>query len=121
MATKTRLTPEQAARIKQAEFRAEARALRESLELERRDHGKIATAVTPTQPEDAVALFKFIGSLRQQREAVGLTLADVAERSGVDKASVSRLENGFCTNPTVNTLAHYARAIGKRFVPRFED
>ncbi len=87
----------------------------------RREHGKIAAADAVTQPEDAVALSRFIESLRQSREAAGLTLTDVAERSGVDKASLSRLENGFCPNPTVNTLARYARAIGKRFAPTFED
>jgi DNA-binding XRE family transcriptional regulator len=121
MATKANVTPEQTARIKQAEFRAEGRALRESLERERREQGKIAAVDARTQPEDAVALSKYIGALRQRREAAGLTLADVAERSGVDKASLSRLENGFCPNPTVNTLARYARAIGKRFVPTIED
>ena len=121
MATRAHVTTEQAARIKQPEFRAEDRALRESLKRERREHGKIMAADVATQPEDAVALSKFIGGLRQRREAAGLTLADVAERSGVDKASLSRLENGFCPNPTVNTLARYARAIGKRFVPTFED
>ena len=45
----------------------------------------------------------------------------MAERSGIDKASLSRLENGLYPNPTVNTLARYARAIGKRLVLDLED
>jgi DNA-binding XRE family transcriptional regulator len=110
-------TPEQAAaRVKQAEFRAEERAIRDALERERREQGKIATTDVPTEPEDAVATARFIGGLRQRREQAGLSLGDVAERSGVDKASLSRLENGWYPNPTVNTLARYARAIGKRLV-----
>lgn len=121
MSTKAHMTPEQAARINDPEFRAQDKAARESLERERREHGRIATSDVKTQPEDAVALAKFIGTLRQLREEAGLTLADVADRSGVDKGSLSRLENGFYSNPTINTLARYARAIGKRFILTLAD
>ncbi len=123
MATKTdAATPEQAAaRAKQAEFRREARAVREALERERREQGKIAVADEPTEPDDAVTAARFIGGLRRHREQAGLSLADVAERSGIDKASLSRLENGWYPNPTINTLARYARAIGKRLVLDVDD
>ena len=104
MSTKAHMTPEQAARVNQPEFRADVTSVRESLERERREQGRIAVADVPTQPEDAITFAKFIGALRQFREEAGLTLADVAERSGVDKASLSRLENGFYPNPTMNTL-----------------
>jgi DNA-binding XRE family transcriptional regulator len=46
---------------------------------------------------DAIALAKFIGGLRQRREKAGLSLTDVADRSGIDKEALSRLENGFST------------------------
>lgn len=123
MATKTdATTPEQAAaRVKQADFRVEASAAREALERERREQGKIAAADEPTEPDDAVATARFIGGLRQHREQAGLSLGDVAERSGIDKASLSRLENGWYPNPTINTLVRYARAIGKRLVLDLED
>lgn len=121
MSTKAHMTPEQAARIAQPEFQAEARAVRESLQRERKEQGGIATTAEATEPEDAITLAKFIGSLRQRREQSGLSLTDVANRSGIDKASLSRLENGFYSNPTINTLARYARAIGKRFVLALED
>jgi DNA-binding XRE family transcriptional regulator len=116
------LTPEQsAARVKQPEFRTEERSIREVLDRERREEGGIATTGIPTEPEDAFATARFIGGLRQRREQAGLSLADVAERSGIDKASLSRLENGWYANPTVNTLARYARALGKRLVLDLED
>jgi hypothetical protein len=35
--------------------------------------------------------------------------------------ALSRLENGFYSNPTINTLARYAKATGKRLVPTLED
>ena len=46
---------------------------------------------------------------------------DVAERSGIDKAALSRLENGVHDNPTVETLMRYATAIGKRLTWKLED
>jgi len=115
-------TPDQsAARVRQAAFRDEERSIRDALERERREQGKIATTGVPTEPEDAIATARFIGTLRQRREQAGLSLGDVAERSGIDKASLSRLENGLYPNPTMNTLARYARAIGKRLVLDLED
>jgi ribosome-binding protein aMBF1 (putative translation factor) len=66
------------------------------------------------------ALMAFLKRLRELREAAGLSLADVAERTGMDKAFVSRLELGR-GNPTVDTLARYAAALGKRVVFGVED
>ena len=65
MSTKSRMTPEQAKRIAQPEFRAEARSVRETLEREQREQGEIATTGESIEPEDAIALAKFIGCLRQ--------------------------------------------------------
>jgi DNA-binding XRE family transcriptional regulator len=54
--------------------------------------------------------------LKQARERAGLTLAVVAKRTGMDQATLSRLENGRQPNPTVDTLWRYARAMGRRLV-----
>jgi DNA-binding XRE family transcriptional regulator len=51
-------------------------------------------------------------ALKKLREQMGLSLADVAQRSGMDRAAISRLENGIQVNPTVDTLYRYASAIG---------
>ena len=59
--------------------------------------------------------------LKTTRNAAGLSLADVAERSGIDKAALSRLENGVHDNPTVETLMRYAAAVGKKLVWKLED
>lgn len=53
-----------------------------------------------------------LAALKKHREGEGLSLADVAQRSGMDRAAVSRLENGVYVNPTVDTLYRYAEAIG---------
>lgn len=103
------LTPEQkqavdafAAANRTPEARAEEDRVRKLVEEE------FPPAKSP--PEVAAAM----ASLRDERERRGLSLADVAERSGLDRALISRLENGKVPNPTVATLDRYAAALGKR-------
>jgi ribosome-binding protein aMBF1 (putative translation factor) len=59
-------------------------------------------------------------ALKRERERRGQSIGDVAERSGLDRAVVSRLENGKQDNPTVATLMRYAAAIGKRLLWSYE-
>jgi ribosome-binding protein aMBF1 (putative translation factor) len=60
-------------------------------------------------------------ALKQERKQRGLSIGDVANRSGLDRAVISRLENGKQDNPTVATLMRYAAAVGKRFLWSYED
>jgi DNA-binding XRE family transcriptional regulator len=64
---------------------------------------------------------KAIQGLKLERQRCGLTIGDVAKHSGLDRAVVSRLENGKQDNPTVATLMRYAAAVGKRFLWSYED
>jgi DNA-binding XRE family transcriptional regulator len=64
---------------------------------------------------------KALQALKRERKRYGLSIADVAERSGLDRAVVSRLENGKQDNPTLATLMRYAAAVGKRFLWTYED
>lgn len=57
-------------------------------------------------------LLSLLAALKERRESLGLSLADVAERCGMDRAAISRLENGVQINPTVDTLYRYATALG---------
>jgi ribosome-binding protein aMBF1 (putative translation factor) len=122
------LTPEQNARVqalrvkhRTPEFRAEEERIRKALDREYKETGTIKTAGDGTTMEDLVAFRRFVMSLRRERELQGLSLGDVADRAKIDKGALSKLENGQQLNPTRNTLARYARAIGKRFVPTLED
>lgn len=56
---------------------------------------------------------QFLAALKAERERQGLSLAEVEKRSGIDKGTLSRLENGRQINPTVDTLARIAVALGK--------
>lgn len=60
-------------------------------------------------------------ALKRDRTSSGVSIAEVAKRSGLDRAVVSRLENGKQDNPTVATLMRYAAAIGKRIAWSLED
>jgi len=53
-----------------------------------------------------------LATLKRHRQRQKLSLANVADRSGMDRAAVSRLENGVYVNPTVDTLYRYAQAVG---------
>lgn len=62
-----------------------------------------------------------LDQLKAARESQGLSLADVRKRTGMDRSAISKLENGRRDNPTIDTLARYAAAVGKRLVLTLED
>ena len=55
---------------------------------------------------------KAVAGLRTERERLGLSLADVEQRSGLRRSVLSRLENDKTANPTLLTLQRYAAALG---------
>jgi ribosome-binding protein aMBF1 (putative translation factor) len=76
-------------------------------ELIERHHERMATL---DQVDDLVK------QLKAAREEKGLSLADLTERTGMDRSALSKLETGQRPNPTVETLVRYAEAVGKRLV-----
>jgi ribosome-binding protein aMBF1 (putative translation factor) len=66
-------------------------------------------------------LRKTFAALRALREQEGLSISDLADRTGFDRAMISRLENGQIDNPTVATVTRYAKALGKRVVVSLVD
>ena len=103
--TKVELTPEQ---------RAAFRAIREQAEFDRPGPDEL---VERGDVEEFVSqgafmeLLAWVDELRRERERKGLSLTEVAERSGLTRAMVSKLENGRNPNPTLDTLARYALAL----------
>ncbi len=55
-----------------------------------------------------------LDALRKVRLRKGFGLGEVSERSGIDRATLSKLENGVLNNPTVQTLNRIADALGVR-------
>jgi ribosome-binding protein aMBF1 (putative translation factor) len=67
-------------------------------------------------PAGDPGLIAALAGLRREREHLGLSLTDLAERTGMDRATISKLETGKIPNPTIGTLRTYARALGRRLV-----
>ena len=59
--------------------------------------------------------------LRPLRESAGLSLSDLAERTGMDRAAINKLENGIHTNPTISTINRYLHALDKKLEVRVAD
>src|SRR4051812_41905552 len=111
---------------KSPEERARERALREELQREkpslddliREGECDADSVMTMGMYFDVQSALQ---ALKRERIRSGISIGDVARRSGLDRAVVSRLENGKQDNPTVATLMRYAAAVGKRFVWVYES
>lgn len=55
---------------------------------------------------------KLPATVRRRRNAMGLTQTALAERIGWHRSQVCRLEAGYVTNPTRETLRKVAKALG---------
>jgi hypothetical protein len=60
-------------------------------------------------------------ALKAERMRQGLSLADLRERSGIERSALCKLENDTACNPTLRTLTRYAAAMGKRVRVVLED
>ena len=98
-----KLTPEEAAKY---------RKIREEIESERPEI--IAKALQARGEVRRKQLAAVMQQLKTAREAKGLSLADVYQRTGIDRSALSKLENVTNENPTIDTLLRYAEVVGKR-------
>jgi DNA-binding XRE family transcriptional regulator len=67
----------------------------------------------PVSQAAFLATWQAVDTLQKARRNAGLSLSQVAARSGLDKATLSRLEAGQHVNPTLDTLSRYALALGR--------
>jgi len=73
------------------------------------DRGEIDEPVPHGQ---FMELLNLVTQIRLERERKGLSLTDVSEASGLTRPAISRIENGWNSNPTLDTLFRYAAAVG---------
>jgi ribosome-binding protein aMBF1 (putative translation factor) len=93
-----------------AEQQAEEEAIR-------RQHTAIPVRQRPAgaiNRQSFAAILDVVARCKAARESQGLTLAEVAERVGIDAPALSRLETGKMLNPTLGTLHKWAEALGRR-------
>ena len=99
-------TPEDQARID---------AIREKYRKEKPGPDQVAASGEYEGPVQAAAYWhvrRVMAVLKAERERQGLTLAQLAKRSGIDKGAISKLETGRHANPTVDTLSRIAAGLG---------
>jgi ribosome-binding protein aMBF1 (putative translation factor) len=111
-------------RVQTPEQQAEERALRERFQREKPTLDGLVKAGDVTQiytMGEYWELRKTFAALKQLREQQGLSITDLADRTGMDRAMISRLENGLVANPTLGTVSRYAQALGKRVMVSLVD
>jgi ribosome-binding protein aMBF1 (putative translation factor) len=117
------LAPEERAKVEAARAAArtpEARAEEQAIRAAYADRPSVRELIERGEIDpDSIsagnvyyALLKTAAALKDAREARGLSLTDVSERSGIDRAALSRLENGQNLNPKIETIGRYAGALG---------
>jgi DNA-binding XRE family transcriptional regulator len=67
----------------------------------------------PVSQATFIAVWQAVDALKKARLEAGLSLSQLAARATLDKATLSRLEAGLHLNPTLDTLARYALALGR--------
>jgi DNA-binding Xre family transcriptional regulator len=103
---------------------ARDRALRERFQSERPSLEALVASGEYSEPlahGEFLSLMEFAGAIRTIRKRLGMSLSEVSEASGIDKAALSRLETGQIENPTYGTLERVANALGKRLRLALED
>jgi hypothetical protein len=96
--------------------RAEHRAIQEQ---SKHDRPSLDELYARGETDEPVTLFQVLAlrvllkKLKAERERLKLSLTDVSERSGLSRAMISRLENGWSLNPTLDTLYRYGLGIGQ--------
>lgn len=75
----------------------------------------------PVRQADFWELRDALAVLKRHREIAGISLSSLAERTGMDRAELSRLETGTHDDPTIHTLQRYAFGLGKQLVVTVVD
>ena len=111
------LNAEQNRQIEQANARGDRRIVLDSTpeqrELDKAYIDEIEAQVREEFGHSKREASEVARSLRAARIAAGMTLAEVAERAGMTKQAVLRVESGVNSNPKVDTLLRIAKAVGK--------
>ncbi|MEX2173961.1 MAG: helix-turn-helix transcriptional regulator [Pirellulaceae bacterium] len=105
--TYRQLTPEERLRV------AEARRL---VALDEAEIKQQAREFKQEYESAQAALHDALKLLKAERLKMGLSLADIEQRTGIGRPNLSRLENEAEANPTIGTLTRYAEALGKRLL-----
>lgn len=107
------LTPEQQATIDEVRRTLDAKEKDEIVALARK--------LRDAKRRGMATLEETLRVLKHEREAQGISLAVMEQRTGMAKSNLSKLENAVDANPTIATLVNYADALGKSLVIKLVD
>lgn len=93
---------------------AEERAEEEAIRLQHKTNPIRQRPSGAVSQHSFAATLALLARLKEIRESQGLTLAEVAERMGIDAPALSRLETGKVLNPTLATLQKWAEALEQK-------
>jgi DNA-binding XRE family transcriptional regulator len=103
------------------EDRAKLRQVREQIEQEKPEIVAKGRALKKAHDAAVSQLREAFMLLRSQREAQGLSLTELRDRTGIGRSALSRLENDPEPNPTITTLIRVADALGKDILIQLVD
>lgn len=92
------------------------RELRGRIETEKPEILAKARALKKARTAAVAQLHEAFSLLRTERQAKGISLAELRDRTGIGRSALSRLENAPEANPTITTLTRVADALGKQIV-----
>ena len=92
-------------------------AIRERFQSERPSLDSLVASGEYLPPVSAAEYFdmvKILSAMKAVRIKYNMSLQDVTAITGIDRAALSRLENGIIQNPTLTTFVKYAKALKLR-------
>lgn len=93
---------------------AEQRAEEEAIRRQHTMNPVLQRPAGAINQQSFAAILSLVAKFKASRESQELTLAEVAERMGIDSPALSRLETGKTLNPTLTTLHKWAEALGQK-------
>ena len=95
--------------------------IREQIQQELPDIKQQAKQHLADALQRGIAIQQTMAVLKAERLKQGVSLSEMKERTGIECSTLTRLENQEDANPTIQTLAKYAAAVGKKVLVVFSD
>jgi DNA-binding Xre family transcriptional regulator len=103
---------------------AETLAVRERYQREKPSLDRALAMSGQSRPAPLGEVFllrQVVSLLKRERVRQNLTLAGLAEKTGISEATLSRLETGKAANPTIDTIYRITAALGKELSCTLQD
>lgn len=86
--------------------------IREQVKLEKEEIIAQVRQVMPSIVQQRQKAARIMSELRAERERLGISLSELAKRTGMARETIHRLETAKSPNPTISTLHRIADSLG---------